>query len=133
MLDGKQLMQMLNMAKLANITGSYTSIFDKVEIFLCTNTDRNFYVLKCRNTEGSTFNIYVDAATFFVRRLQGKVKVGSAAVDYTSDIIAYDRHQGVLLPQKTITRQNGQKQEVKIIDYKLNVKFSNEDFLPPIF
>ena len=133
MLDGKQLLQILNMAKLANMTGSYTSIFDKVEIFRCTNSDGNFYLLKCSNTGGSTFNIYVDAATFFVRRLQGKIKVGNSSVDYFSEIVTYDRHQGVLLPQETITRQNGLKQEVKIIDYKLNVKFSSEDFLPPVF
>ena len=132
-LDGKQLMQVLNMSKLANMTDSYASIFDKVEIFRCTNGDGSFYLLKCRNTEGSEFNIYIDAATFFVRYLRGKIKVGSATVDYTSEIIAYDRHQGVLLPQKTVTRQNGQKQEVKIIDYKLNVKFNSEDFLPPVF
>lgn len=132
-LEGAALTQILNMAKLANQTGSYRKIFEKVEVFRCSNNDGEFYLLQCRGNGGSEFKIYVDASTFFVRRLSGKIKMGGRSVDYESRITSYARHQGVLVPQESEIEQNGEKQIVKIIDYKLNVKFQDGDFLPPVF
>lgn len=132
-LDGEKLEQLHTFSKLATPAAGYRKIFDKVEIYRCSNDDGEFYLLVCSGKKGNTFRIYVDADDFMLRRMTGKVKVGSGYLDYDSRILNYGRYHGVMIPRVTETVQNGQKQIIELLSYELNPDIPAGDFAPPIY
>lgn len=133
MLDGDKLQQLLTFSKLGTPAGGYRRIFAKVEIFRLSNDDGEFYVLDCTGKNGSSFRFYVDADDFLLRRMKGRMKVGSGTLEYDSRIKSYGLYNGVMIPKVTETVQNGQKQIIELIKYELNPPVSETDFLPPVF
>lgn len=132
-IEGEKLQQLSTMSKLAIPAFGYRNIFQNVEIFRCSNDDGEFYLLKCTGKNGNSFQIYVDANEFLLRRMTGRMKVGAGYLDYDSRIKSYGRYSGVLIPKVTETRQNGQKQIVELMTYELNPDIPDEEFLPPVF
>ena len=43
------------------------------------------------------------------------------------------KHEGVLIPDESIIRQDGGEQKSKVIDYKLDIKLDDSEFRPPLF
>ena len=132
-LDGEQLQQLLTMARLSTPGAGYRTIFEKVEIFRCSNDDGEFYLLICSGKKDNKFRFYVDADDFVLRRMCGKIKVGSGELDYDSRIKSYGLYNGVMIPKVTETIQNGQKQIIELLNYELNPAVSGNEFAPPVF
>ena len=132
-IEGEKLQQLLTLSKLALPACGYRNIFKNVEIFRCSNDDGEFYLLKCTGNNENTFRIYVDASDFLLRRMSGRMKVGSGYLNYDSRIKSYGIYDGVMIPKVTETRQNGLKQVVEVISYKLNPEIPVQEFLPPVF
>lgn len=132
-IEGEKLQQLLTLSKLAIPAFGYRNIFKSVEIFRCSNEEGEFYLLKCTGANGNTFKIYVDPADFLLRRMSGKMKVGSGYLDYDSRIKSYGLYNGVMIPRVTETVQNGQKQIVELVNYELNPDIPELEFLPPVF
>ncbi len=133
-LDGEALRRMSVMAQISNPQESYTKIFPKVELFRCTNEKGVFYRLDCYGNEQKTpIYIYVDAASFLVKRMKFDLPVGSGRMVYEADIEQYEKREGVMIPVLTRIVQNGEKQECKITSYRLNITIPETDFIPPVF
>ncbi|MBE6392009.1 MAG: hypothetical protein E7042_07440 [Lentisphaerae bacterium] len=132
-IEGEKLQQLLTLSKLAIPAFGYRNIFKKVEIFRCSNDDGEFYLLKCVGNNENTFNIYVDASDFLLRRMSGRMKLGVGHLEYDSRIKSYGLYNGVMIPKVTETRQNGLKQVVEVISYELDPVINQLEFLPPVF
>lgn len=132
-IEGERLQQLLTLSKLAIPAFGYRNIFKQVEIFRCSNDDGEFYLLKCVGNNQNTFNIYVDASEFLLRRMSGRMKVGGGHLEYDSRIKSYGLYNGVMIPKVTETRQNGLKQVVEVMSYELDPEISPQEFLPPVF
>ena len=132
-IEGEKLQQLLTLSKLAIPAFGYRNIFKDVEVFRCSNDDGEFYLLKCTGRNGNTFRIYVDPVDFLLRRMAGRMKVGSGYLDYDSRIKSYGLYNGVMIPKVTETVQNGQKQIVELVAYELNPEIPELEFMPPVF
>ena len=132
-LEGEQLQQLLTLSRFSTPDVGYKSVFKEVKIFRCSNEEGNFYLLDCVGRNGNTFKIYVDAKDFLLRRMSGKLKFGSGYLNYDSRILGYGLYDGVMIPKKSESVQNGQKQVVELVKYELNVPIPARDFLPPVF
>lgn len=133
LLEGDKLRQLLTFSKLGTPAGGYRKIFAEVKIFRLSNDEGDFYVLDCTGQNGSSFRFYVDADDFLLRRMKGRMKIGSGSLDYDSKIKSYGLYNGVMVPKVTECVQNGQKQIIELIKYKLDPSVSETDFLPPVF
>ncbi len=132
-LEGKQLQQLLTLSKFSTPDVGYKGLFKEVKIFRCKNDEGEFYLLDCIGKNGNTFKIYVDAKEFLLRRMRGKLKVGSGSLSYDSRILSYGLYDGVMIPKKSESVQNGQKQIVELVKYELNIAIPEREFLPPVF
>ncbi len=133
-LDGEALRRMSVMSQISNPQESYTKIFPKVELFRCVNENGDFFRIDCYGAnQKSPISIYVDAATFLVKRMSFDLPVGSGRIAYEANILQYEKREGVLVPVLTAIVQNGEKQECKITSYRLNLPIPETDFIPPVF
>lgn len=132
-LEGAELQRLLTLSRFSTPDVGYKSIFKEVKIFRCSNEDGEFYLLDCTGRNGNTFKIYVDAKEFLLRRMSGKLKFGSGYLNYDSRILGYGLYDGVMIPKKSESVLNGQKQIVELVKYELNVPIPDRDFLPPVF
>ena len=132
-LEGEKLQQLLTFSKLGTPAGEYRKIFVKVEIFRLSNDEGDFYVLDCAGKDGSSFRFYVDSDEFLLRRMKGQMKLDHGTLDYDARIKSYSLFDGVMIPRITETVQNGQKQIIELLKYKLDPPVSESDFQLPVF
>ena len=133
-LDGEALRRMSVMAQISNPQESYSRIFPKVELFRCVNGSGDFYRIDCYGAgQASPIHIYVDAASYLIKRMRFNQPVGSGRIVYDAEIEQYEKREGVMIPVVTRIVQNGEKQECRITSYRLNVPIPETDFIPPVF
>ena len=133
LLDGERLQQLITLSRLSAPGQGYRSIFKDVKISRCVNDEGDFYRLDCVGRGGNTFRIYVCAKEFLQRRMCGDLKLQYGSLKYDSRITDYALFNGVLIPKRTESVQNGEKQIIEVIKFELNPTIPESDFLPPVF
>lgn len=133
LIEGVRLQQLITLSRFSTPDVGYRGIFKEVKIYRCTNDEGEFYLLDCKGKHGNSFKIYVDAKDFLLRRMCGRLKVGSGHLDYDSRVLSYGLYDGVMIPKESVSVQNGQKQNITLVKYELNARIEARDFLPPVF
>ena len=130
---GLERMQMLSSLSRPG-SGGYNSVFPKVELHKCTNSDGEFYRITCYPpNQVYPIYFYVDADDYLLRRVKMKVEVDGKTFDYENRIISYESREGVNIPMSTVVEQMGISQKCQVIFYRLNPEIPASDFLPPVF
>ncbi len=134
MLSGSELKRVQILSQLGSPVSDFNQIFSNVEVSLCKNEDGDFYRIDCfSERQKEPISFYVDRKTYLIRQMKAKFSVGSGSLDYHAKILKYEKREGVMIPIITEVKQNGLRQESKVINYKLNLPFPATDFLPPVF
>ncbi|MBE6359425.1 MAG: hypothetical protein E7057_09315 [Lentisphaerae bacterium] len=135
-LDEKGLERMQMLTRLGQPgNSSYSAVFARVELNKCVNDDGEFYRVDCFNGSSEyPVSFYIDSKNYLTRMVKMKFTAPSGAViNYTNRILKYEMREGVQIPMSTVIDQDGTVQESKVIFYRLNPKFSADEFLPPVF
>ena len=80
-----------------------------------------------------TKNLFISAKDFRLKSLTGKLKVGTATIDYSSTVVNYALNEGLMVADLTKSVTNGIKTESKLIGFKLNPHFTPDEFKIPVF
>lgn len=131
----KQLLQHLRtMREIADPVMELSSVFPLIEIKRCTAGDKEFYLLVCRkDAKAAPMNFYISARDYRLRSLTGKMKIGSAVLDYSSTVVNYALNEGLMVADLTKSNTNGIKTSSKLVYFRLNPYFSSDEFKIPVF
>lgn len=131
----KQLLQHLRtMREIADPVMELSSVFSDISIKRCTADDKEFYLLICRKDAGSApLNLYISARDYRLRSLAGKIKIGSAVLDYSSTVVNYALNEGLMVADLTKSKTNGIKTTSKLVYFRLDPYFTPDEFRIPVF
>lgn len=131
----KQLLQHLRtMREIADPVMELSSVFPIIDIKRCTADDREFYLLVCRkDAKSAPLNFYISAGDYRLRSLTGKIKIGSAVLDYSSTVVNYALNEGLMVADLTRSNTNGIKTSSRLVYFRLNPYFSPDEFKIPVF
>lgn len=133
-LDKEMLSHLRTMREIADPVMELESVFNHIEIKKGTLDNKDFYLLRCRKTPGSNpLELFISAKDYRLRSLTGKIKIGSATLDYRSTVVNYARNEGMMVADLTRSVTNGIKTESKLSGFKLNPYFSPDEFKIPVF
>jgi outer membrane lipoprotein-sorting protein len=133
-LDKELLSHLRTMREIADPVMELSSVFNHIEIKKGTLDNKDFYLLRCRKTpNGAPLELFISARDYRLRSLTGKIKIGSATLDYRSTVVDYARNEGMMVADLTKSVTNGIKTESKLSGFKLNPYFSPDEFKIPVF
>lgn len=133
-LDKEMLSHLRTMREIADPVMELDSVFNHIEIKKGTLDDKDFYLLRCRKTpNGAPLELFISARDYRLRSLTGKIKIGSATLDYRSTVVNYALNEGIMVADLTKSVTNGIKTESKLSGFKLNPYFSPDEFKIPVF
>ena len=111
-----------------------SSVFKFIEIKRGSDSENHFYLLRCKKShDGNPLEFFIAADTFRLQRLAGKIKIGSAVLDYKSKVINYSLVEGMRVAELTESVTNGIKTRSKLIYFKLDPYFAPDEFKIPVF
>ena len=129
-LDAESLRESKILGEITKPGSRLSSIFKDVKVQLCRIGDERFYKLTCRNGDGATLSVYVDADTYQTSRIGVEGKDG---LKYDSSLKGYGLYEGVRIPEETTVRSGSGENVSKVIYYKLNTPLDPAEFKPPVF
>lgn len=133
-LDKELLAHLRTMREIADPVMQLDSVFSIVEIQKGTADGKIFYRLRCKKTKKSNpLDLFISAKDYRLRSLSGKIKIGSATLDYSSTVVNYALFEGIMVADLTKSNTNGIKTESKLIYFKLDPYFSPDEFKIPVF
>ena len=75
----------------------------------------------------------MDKKSCLPRRIKAVFNINNNSIEYDSTMKRYSLYEGVMIPDESIVEQDGVVQESKVLYYKLDIKFPDDEFLPPVF
>ncbi len=130
-LSPEQLAHIRLLSHISSPEGKLQEFFREIEVVRCRNDEGDFYKLICRNDGQDPVEVYIDANDYLTRRMRAVLNINNNTIKYDSRILRYALFDGVMVPVETTVRQNGVKQTSKVLLYRLDVPFKEQDFLPP--
>ena len=122
------------MREIADPVMALSSVFKFIEIKRGSDSENHFYLLRCKKSpESNPLEFFIAADTFRLQRLAGKIKIGSAVLDYKSKVINYSLVEGMRVAELTESVTNGIKTRSKLIYFKLDPYFAPDEFKIPVF
>ncbi len=115
--------------------GDLASVFETLELTLCTVDDEDLYKLRCvpKAAEAPAFDLYIDSATYLTRMISTTARNNDADIQYVAVIDRYGNYGDVMIPDRSTIFQAGRKEQTQVVQFELNVKLNEADFLPPKF
>ena len=133
-LDRQLLSHLRTMREIADPVMELGTVFNHIEIKRGSVSDKEFYLLRCRKNPGDNpLEFFISAKDFRLKSLTGKLKVGTATIDYSSTVVNYALNEGLMVADLTKSVTNGIKTESKLIGFKLNPHFTPDEFKIPVF
>ena len=133
-LDRQLLSHLRTMREIADPVMELGTVFNHIEIKRGSVSDKEFYLLRCRKTpDDNPLEFFISAKDFRLKSLTGKLKVGTATIDYSSTVVNYALNEGLMVADLTKSVTNGIKTESKLIGFKLNPHFTPDEFKIPVF
>ena len=133
-LSKELLAHLRTMREIADPVMDLNSVFSKIEIKRGNSEGKKFYLLRCRKTpESNPLDLYISAPDYRLRSLTGKIKIGSAVLNYSSTVVNYALMEGLMVADLTKSDTNGIKTESKLVHFKLNPYFPEDEFKIPVF
>lgn len=133
-LDKELLSHLRTMREIADPVMELETVFNHIEIQRGSVEGKDFYLLSCRKSPKSNpLKLFISARDFRLKSLTGKLKIGTALLDYRSTVIHYALNEGMMVADLTKSETNGIKTESKLIDFKLNPVFASNEFQIPVF
>ena len=133
-LDKELLSHLRTMREIADPVMELGSVFSDIDIKRALIDGESYYLLRCRKTpESNALELLISAANYRMKSLTGKIKIGSATLDYRSTVVNYALNEGLMVADLTKSVTNGIKTESKLIGFKLNPYFSPDEFKIPVF
>ncbi|MDD3154739.1 MAG: hypothetical protein PHS41_07720 [Victivallaceae bacterium] len=133
-LSGEVLETLEMLARLDRPDTSYESILDGIKLSLCRIDGALYYRVKGRGKGPGkrSMEIFINQSSNLVRRVVLRQK----GMTSTSDIRRYGLYDAVMVPEVTVvtvvTDPAGEHTN-RLLSYRLNVEFSDDEFLPPVF
>jgi hypothetical protein len=122
---------------LSNPANKIVDIFDKIKVYesspLVTDINEQYYKLVCSKDDLNPINLYLDKKSCLPRRIKAIFNINNNSIEYDSTMKRYSLYEGVMIPDESIVEQDGITQESKVLHYKLDIKFPDNEFLPPVF
>jgi outer membrane lipoprotein-sorting protein len=123
--------------QLSNPANKIVDIFDKIKVYesspLVTDINEQYYKLVCSKDDLNPINLYLDKKSCLPRRIKAIFNINNNSIEYDSTMKRYSLYEGVMIPDESIVEQDGITQESKVLHYKLDIKFPDNEFLPPVF
>ena len=133
-LSQELLSHLRTMREIADPVMELDTVFNHIEIKRGSSEGKYFYRLRCRKTmKNNPLDLYISATDYRLRSLRGKIKIGSAVLNYSSTVINYALHEGLMVAGLTKSNTNGIRTESKLIHFKLNPYFPADEFKIPVF
>ena len=133
-LDKELLSHLRTMREIADPVMELGTVFNHIEIKRGTVSGKDFYLLRCRkNPADNPLEFFISARDYRLKRLNGKLKIGSATIDYSSTVVNYVLNEGMMVADLTKSVTNGIKTESKLVGFKLNPRFAPDEFKIPVF
>ena len=130
----EMLSHLRTMREIADPVMELGSVFKHIEIRRGISGDKAFYRLRCRKTpDANPLDLFISARDYRLRSLTGKIKIGSAVLDYSSTVVDYALNEGMMVAALTKSDTNGTKTQSKLLYFKLNPYFSPDEFKIPVF
>lgn len=133
-LDKELLSHLRTMREIADPVMELETVFNHIEIKRGSVSDKEFYLLRCRKNPGDNpLEFFISAKNFRLRSSTGKIRIGTATLDYRSTVVNYALNEGLMVADLTESVTNGIKTESKLIGFKLNPHFTPDEFKIPVF
>ena len=133
-LDKALLFHLRTMREIADPVMELGSVFNNIEIKRGSMDGKEFYLLRCRKIpKGNMIELFISARDYRLRTLTGKLKIGTALLDYRSTVVNYALNEGMMVADLTKSVTNGIKTESKLVGFKLNPRFAPDEFKIPVF
>ena len=133
-LDKELLDNLRTMREVADPVMNLSSVFSIIEIRKGISGEKSFYRLRCRKTSQSDpLDFFISARDYRLRSLTGRLKIGSAVLNYSSTVVKYALAEGITVADTTKSNTNGIKTESKLVYFKLDPYFSPDEFKIPVF
>jgi hypothetical protein len=133
-LSKELLLHLRTMREIADPVLELSSVFKHIEIQKGISDGNPFYRLRCRKEPKSNpLDLYISATDYRMRSLTGKIKIGSAVLNYSSTVVNYALAEGMMLADVTRSSTNGIKTESKLVHFKLDPIFAADEFKIPVF
>ena len=133
-LDPQTFSHLRTMREIADPVMDLSSVFKFIEIKRGSDGEENFYFLRCKKSPDSNpLEFFIAADTCRLQRLAGKIKIGSAVLNYKSKVINYALVEGMRVAELTESVTNGIKTQSKLIYFKLDPYFAPDEFKIPVF
>lgn len=133
-LSKELLSHLRTMREIADPVMELDTVFNHIEIQRGNSKGREFYRLRCRKTlKNNPLDLYISIPDYRLRSLTGNIKIGSAVLNYSSTVINYALIEGMMVADLTKSKTNGIKTESKLVYFKLNPHFPQDEFKIPVF
>ena len=136
-LTQEQLKKLSIIFQLSNPATKISDIFDDIKVYesssIITDENEQYYKLVCTKKDLHPINIYLDKKSCLPRRIRAYFNINNNSILYDSTMKRYSLYEGVMIPDESIVEQDGVTQETKVLHYKLDLKFPDDEFLPPVF
>ena len=132
---GKELLDNLRtMREIADPVMNLSSVFSIIEIQKGASEGKSFYRLRCRKTvQSDPLDFFISAKDCRLSSLTGKIRIGSATLNYSSTVVNYALFEGIMVADTTKSNTNGIKTESKLVYFKLDPYFAPDEFKIPVF
>lgn len=122
------------MREIADPVMDLSTVFKFIDIKRGSDGENQFYILNCKTTPDSNpLEFVISADTCRLHSLSGKIKIGSAVLDYSSRVVNYSLVEGMRVAELTESVTNGIKTQSKLIYFKLDPYFAPDEFKIPVF
>ena len=136
-LNKEQLKKLNLIFQLSNPSSKISDVFKNIKVYesspLVTDENSQYYKLVCSKEDSNPINIYLDKKSCLPRRIKAVFNINNNSIEYDSTMKRYSLYEGVMIPDESIVEQDGVVQESKVLYYKLDIKFPDDEFLPPVF
>lgn len=133
-LSDREFKRMRILSEIARPGSKLHEIFKNISIQRSIIGEDEYYKLTCSNPGDNPLHIYISRNTFLTTRITGAIKTaGLTDLQYDSSLTGHSLHNGVRIPEETISTLGGETQQSRIIYYRLNESVDPSEFRPPVF
>ena len=124
--------QLKTLTRLNTPSSKIKDVFSNVKIESCSTAEGDYYKLTCSNNEKNIFEIYIDANTYLTHRLRTTFHLPRGTVRGDTVMKSYSLYEGVRIADESVSESDDSSQKQKVIDYKLDIPLTDEEFKPPV-
>ncbi len=129
-ITGDSLQQLQTLVRLGDPDDSYQDLFGQVELKMTKVGEDEYYKMICYSKlkDQPPYILYIGKDNFLLHRI-----VIPAPRNYSSTVMRYGLYEGVMIPEETVSNNDGMVETSKINFNKLNAEIDPAEFLPPVF